>query len=67
MRHVVFCGDKELFYHDDGAFGRINIILSQSLILFIVLIHEMPDIVLAVKAITDSELVICKFKLFLKV
>ena len=67
MRHVVFCGDKALCYHDDGTFGRINIILSQSLILFIVLIHEMPDIVLAVKAITDSELVICKFKLFLKV
>ena len=67
MRHVVFCGDKELYYHNDETFGRINIILSQSLILFIVLIHEMPDIVLAVKAITDSELVISKFKLFLKV
>ena len=25
MRHVVFCGDKELYYHDDGTFGRINI------------------------------------------
>ena len=46
---------------------ELTLILSQSLILFIVLIHEMPDIVLAVKAITDSELVICKFKLFLKV
>ena len=45
---------------------ELTLILSQSLILFIVLIHEMPDIVLAVKAITDSELVICKFKLFLK-
>ena len=46
---------------------ELTLILSQSLILFIVWIHEMPDIVLAVKAITDSELVICKFKLFLKV
>ena len=67
MRHVVFCGDKALYYHDDGAFGRINIILSQFLVLFIVLIHEMPENVLAVSAINDQTLVICKYQLFLKV
>ena len=67
MRHVVFCGDKALYYHDDGTFGRINIILSQSLILFIVLIHEMPENVLAVSAINDQTLVFCKYQLFLKV
>ena len=67
MRHVVFCGDKALYYHDDGELSRINIILSQFSVLFIVLIYEMPDIVRGVATIDDQTLVICKFQLSLQV
>ena len=67
MRHVVFCGDKALYYHDDGEFGRINIILSQFSVLFIVLIYEMPEIVRGIATIDDQTLVICKFQLSLQV
>ena len=61
LRHVVFCGGKELYYHDDGTFGRINIILSQFSVVFIALIYEMPEVVKAVVAVDDQTLVICKF------
>ena len=61
VKHVVYCGGKEIFFHEEGKLGRIIATHSTCEFYFTALLHEMPEIVTGIAAVDNQTLIICRF------